>query len=586
MALYTAFVEESETFDPNTHSREDLTVFQAVMTQEEGDVAEYELEVLNTRAAWPGRRLFISENGNLLFSGYLVSNLGQIGETVTVQAVAKPSDAADRQDALCQSLKVAPYYDALALSDELQDDISEVISGHSKVLNWDPVTGDVSAVDLFEGAREILIEDAYEDSLAVTFTEPPESVLLTATARWSQSVLHEHDLSSHTDGLRTMTPEDLVSSWPRVGEELSSGLVVTESLAQETVDALGNPEREEVVATFEKTDEDFQLDPEFDDAEEVAETAYISTLETRLVVEHSYEVRRTETTSFELERPLQDGLVLGATEEIEITLQELLPEEGPLIPDWEPLTSYAAGDFVEWNGNVWKALFNHTSGTQFKTDRWMKSGLPAWMSVRRLRSFWLNERGQAFAAYMLERAKARLCHTGRCVRVSCDAPMPADASTIRTDAVAEILAPGLVGGVARGKVVDYTLEWSEGVRSMSVTIAAAPGSGATDTLSLSEPTAQIPSEYGSVQVEIENAADEQIIQFTAPRAPEEPQLANEEDVAPGRFTTEVDEQEEAAGRISPTTVTYTPVTPDIDLTGTASFTIEGEFGLPNGYTVQ
>ena len=98
MALYTAFVEEDAIFDPVTHSREDLTVFRARQKQDEGDVAEYDLEVLNTRAAWPGRRIFISENGALLFSGYLVSNLGQIGETVSVQVVAKPADAAVRQD--------------------------------------------------------------------------------------------------------------------------------------------------------------------------------------------------------------------------------------------------------------------------------------------------------------------------------------------------------------------------------------------------------------------------------------------------------------------------------------------------------
>ncbi len=586
MGIYTAFAEEGEAFDPVAHSREDLTVFHARKRQEEGDVAEYDLEVLNTRSAWPGRRILISEDGTLLFAGYLISNLGQVGETVTVQAVAKPADAAARQDDLCQSLKDGRHYDPLALPEELRDNISEVLAAHSKVLDWDPVTGEVAAVDLFHGAGEILIEDAYEDSVAVTFTEPPSSVRITATARWSQAVLQRHDLSHHTDGLRTMTPENLVKSWPRAGEELSPGLVVTESLAQETVDALGEPEREVVIATFEKTEEDFHLDPELDEAPEIAETAFLSTLETRLVVEHSYEVRRTESTTMEIARPLQDGLVLGAPEDIEITMQELRPEDGPLIPDWAPLTAYAAGDFVEWNGLVWKSLFDHVSGADFTKSRWMKSGLPAWMSVRRLRSFWLADRGQAFAEYMLERAKARLRHTGRCVRVSCDAPMPADASRIRTDAVAEIHAPGLVGGVARGKIVDYVLEWGEGGRTMAVTIAAAPGSGEIDSLTISEPTAQIPGEFGSVQVEIENDAETQVAEFTEPRAIESPAIANAEDVAPGRFTTAIEEQEEEAGRISPTKVTFTPVTPKIDLAGSASFTIEGEFGLPNGYTVQ
>lgn len=586
MALYTAFVEEDAIFDPVTHSREDLTVFRARQKQDEGDVAEYDLEVLNTRAAWPGRRIFISENGALLFSGYLVSNLGQIGETVSVQVVAKPADAAVRQDTLCQSLKVDRYYDDLALPEELRDNISEVIAGHSKVLNWDPVTGEVTAVDLFAGTGEVIVEDAYEGSVAVMFTEPPASVRVSATARWSQAVLQEHDLSHYTDGLRTMTPEGLVNSWPRAGEELSPGLVVTEALAQETVDMLGAPEREEITATFAKGDEDFRLDPEIDDAAEVAETAFVSTLETRLTVEHSYEVRRTETTAIELARPLQEGLVLGAPEEIEITLQELRPEDGPLITDWAPLTEYAAGDFVEWNNIVWKSLVKHTSGAEFQQSRWRKSGLPGWMSVRRLRSFWLNERGQAFAEYMLERAKARLRHTGRCVRVSCDAPMPADASTIRTDAVAEIHAPGLIGGIARGKIIDYVLEWGDGDRTMSLTIAAAPGSGVADSLTLSEPTAKIPGEFGAVQVEIEHAADEQIAEFTEPRTPEKPKLANEEDVAPKRFTTEIEEQAAPPGRISPTKITYTPVTPKIDLAGSASFAIEGEFGLPNGYTVQ
>lgn len=586
MTLYTAFVDDGETFDPAVHSREDLTVFHARKKQEEGDVAEFDLEVLNTRTAWPGRRVMISEDGNLLFTGYLVSNLGQLGETVTVQAVARPTDAAARQDALCQSLKLPPYYDDMALPVELRDNISEVLAGHSKVLDWDPLTGDVAAVDLFESAKEILIDDPFDGSVSVSFADPPKAVKISATARWSQTVNQKHDLSYHTDGLRTMTAKGLVNSWPRVGEELSSDLVVIESMAREIVNAFGEPDREEIVATLAKSEDDFLLDPFLDDLDETTETAFVSTLETQLLVEHTYEVRRTEVADFELSRPLQPGLVLAAPEEIQITMQELEPEDGPLIPDFAPQTLYQSGDVVEWNGLVWRSLFTHTSGAVLNDTFWRKSGLPARMSVRRLRSFWLNDRGRAFAAYMLERAKARMRHTGRCARITCDAAVPDDASTIRTDTIAEIHAPGFVGGTARGKIVDYVIEWADGDRFMSLTIATSPGSGASDTLVVAEPVVQIPNEFGAVTVEIENTADTQIEEFTAPRSPRKPKLANEDEVAPPRFTTDVVEPDEPTGRISPTKITYNPVIPKIDLAGTASFNIEGEFGLPNGYTVQ
>lgn len=584
--LYCAFVSNTATFNPAVHSREDMEVYKAELSGEEGDAAELRLEVLNTRAAFPGRRLFFSRDGVLLFTGHVVSAIGQVGETITVQAVGKPADAGAAQAALCESLKVAPFYDELSLPEGARDDIAEVLSGHSKVLDWDRLTNACAAIDLFLSSTPAVEITPYQDSLGVSFTEPPEGVNVSCVARWSQVVDNSEDLGRHVDGLTTMTAENLVQSWPKKGDQIGDGLFVLDSYLRERTDAAGMPVRERHEVPRLKQAGDFALDPSVEDAEVEYEKSFVSTMEARLKVAHRFEVRRTETASFSLSLPIQADIITGPTEQLDIPIQELKPGVD-LTPDWQPDTDYAVGALVEYNGSAWIAAFPHRSQDRFSTLWWRRTGLPARYDIRRLQSFFSSPRGQEFRLHMLERAKDRLRRAGRCVRVSCDAPMPADPNAIHTGARARIYSPALVGGSAVGKIVGYTMTWENGDENLSLEIACAPGLGEADalTIGLAPGGLVLTPALGRVDVTIENRGEDQLQKWFEVRPPIPPKAANEEEVEPPLFSTETLAAEtDQPGKVLPTKITFEPIAPRNDFEGTCTLLTSGPFGLPQGFT--
>lgn len=587
--LYCAFVSPGATFNPAVHNREDMEVYNITLKGDEGDAAELTLEVLNTRAAFPGRRLFLSEDGRLLMTGWVVSAIGQVGETITVQAVGKPPNAGELQAVLCDSLKVAPHYDELSIPEAQRDDISEVLAGHSKVLNWDRITNTCSALDLFLTDRPAVDVVPYKDSLGVSFTEPPAGVDVSAVARWSQVVDNTQDIGRQVDGLKTMTAENLVSNWPKKGEEMADGVFVLESYLREKTDAAGLPVREYHEVPRPKEEGEFNIDPSIEDSTVEFEKAFVSEMEAKLSVNHRFEVRRTETADFSMLLPIQADVITGPVELLEIPVQELKPGVD-LTPDWQPDTPYALNDVVEYNGALWRAQYTHRSQDRFSTLWWRRTGLPGRYDIRRLQTFFGSPRGQEFRLYMLERAKDRLRRAGRCVRVSFDAPMLDNPNLIHTGARVRVIDPALVGGQAVGKVVSYTLTWTEsGDRDMSVEIACAPGLGEADeiALELAPNGLRLTPAMGHVDVLIENTADEQLPKWNAVRPPIPAKAQNAEETEPPLFTTEVEEAEatDEPGKIDPTKITFEPVVPRNEFEGSCSLVAVGPFGLPTGITV-
>lgn len=586
--IYFAYASPGESFNPAVHIREDMEVYAASLAGEEGDADELKLEVKNTRAPFPGRRIFFSEDGELLFSGLITSIVGQVGQTITVQAIGKAADWQAAQNALCQELKVHPHYDELSLPVASRNDISEVLSGHSKVLNWDRLTGAVTAIDLFLEGEPVVDVAPYRDSLAVSFEEPIAGVAVTCEAKWSQVVEKTEDIGAALDGFTTLTAERLVENWPLKGEELADGIVVTESRLREKIQANGEPERVYHQVSVSKETGEFAIDPTVEDSENDIERAFTSKMDVTLVAAHTFEVRRVETASFSLLRPLQADVQTGPVEQLEIPIQELKPGETDLRPVWTgPGTYYAAGAVVEYNGRTHYCEFSHWSRDTFSTLFWRTGLLAARYDIRRLQSFFISPRGRLFHEYMLERAKDRLRRSGRCVRVSGDAPIPDDANSIHTGARVRIQAPGLVGGEAVGKVVSYQMTWADGLRDMTVEIACAPGTGEADTLVI-EPAPGAPDltvADATIQVEVEYLGDEQLEQFLEPREAKTPKPENDAYVAPPAFTTEGRvEDERKPGNVENTKITFKPIVPKDDLEGTCDLSVDGAFGLPAGIT--
>lgn len=585
--IYFAYASPTETFNPAIHSREDMEVYAASLSGDEGDADELKLEALNTRAPFPGRRIFFSEDGVLMFSGFITSIIGQVGETVTVQAVGKATDWQVAQHALCQTLKVAPHYDELSLPLASRNDISEILAGHSKVLNWDRVTGAVSALDLFLTDQPAVDVIPDKGSLAVSFEEPIAGVFVSCEAKWSQVVEKTEDIAGDINGIQTLTAERLFENWPRVGEELADGVTVMESELREKTLPNGEPDRVYHQVSVIKETGAFAIDPSVEDSDHDIERAFTSTIEAKLVVSHLFEVRRVETASFSLLRPLQSDVQMGPIEELEIPIQELKPGEVDLRPVWTPGTYYAAGAVVEYNGRTHYCEFSHWSRDTFSALFWRTGMLAARYDIRQLQSFFISPRGQLFHDYMLERAKDRLRRSGRCVRVSGDATIPDDPNKIHTGARVRILAPALVGGQAVGKVVSYEMRWADGFRDMTVEIACAPGTGEVDTLVI-EPAAGAPNltvADAFVVYEIEHTAEEQLEDFMEPREAKPKLPEGITYIAPPAFTTDNrPEDDRKPGNVENTKITFKPIVPKDDLEGTCDLSVVGEFGLPAGIT--
>lgn len=591
--IYFAYASPGEVFNPAVHSREDMEVFTAQMVGEEGDAVELKLEVTNTRQPFPGRRIFFSEDGVLLFSGYITSIIGQVGETITVQAVGKASNWQALQGALCESLKVAPHYDELSLPVASRNDISEILAGHSKVLDWDRLTGAPAAVDLFAPGAPIIDVVPDKGSLAVSFEEPIAGVAVSCEAKWTQIVVQNHDLATKVavnasetlNGLETLTAERLVENFPKTGEDLVNDVVVREAILEEKTLLSGEADRSYYQVSVIKETGDFAIDPTIEDDDHDIERAFISRMKCVLNVEHTFEVRRIERASFELGRPLQSDVQMGPVEQLEIPIQELKPDTADLRPEWAPRTFYPAGSVVEFNGATHTAQFAHWSTDRFSSIFFRRTGLPARYDIRSLQSFFISPRGRLFHEYMLERAKDRLRRTGRCVRVSGDAPIPDNANSIHTGARVRILAPGLVGGQAVGKVVSYTMTWADGQRDMSVEIACAPGTGAVDTLTI-EPAPGAPDltvAAGDIEITIENTAKDQLEQFLEEREAKPPKPENDVYVAPPPFSTKkLPEEDRTPGTVEPTKISFKTVVPKDDLEGTCDLSVSGTLGLPAG----
>lgn len=598
--IFTAFAGDEEVFSPSLHSREDLVVFSVRVKGEEGDVQEIDLEVLNTREAYATRRIFVSKDGNLIGVGYITSNIGQIGETMTVQIVCKPDDYDDKQYALCQELKEDEQnrFNEIAIPKASIDDISEILAGFPWVLDWNPETHEVEAVDIFEPGGGNLNLVPFHNSISSSYIEPPSSVKVKATAQWSQTYIRSLSPGDVSNGIMTMTPEGLVQGWPKVGEYLGDGILVKESLAREKIYAIeafqddinGEPIRQEVNVFLDKGTDDFNLDPEIDENEtQVEEKAYVSTMDTVLNVEHFYEVRRTEECELSVSANLQQNLKLGAGEEIQISVQELVPEPDFEIRDWVEGEEYRAGDRVEVNGRLYGFHSRIIAGPIFDEKAYGISPreYTGRQALRYASSFFRTEIGNSFAEYMLNRAKARLKHTGRCFRISFDCEIPENPADVRTNKTATINSPTLVGGTATGKIVDYVMNYADGDSYMTVTIACAPGISELDTLMLEDGSYNFESGESEIGVLIENVASSQITEFTKPRLPELPQSDKIEEINKPRFTTETEEEDisDYYAGIQPTKITYSAIIPNNDLSGTAEFPISGILTLPQQVTI-
>jgi len=472
--IYFAVVSGAEEFDPLIHSREDLTVFRLLVSQSEGEFARADMSALNTRAPVPGQRIFISEDNVLIFAGEITSApRGAIGQKINIEAVARPTDAEARLAALAESLKTAPQWDPLFSDPGNRNDISEILTGHGKVLAWDRRTGDVEAVDPLEGGTNILLTPLNNTLNVDVDGTVPSAVRFELSAEWKQLAVQGFDLNGPLQGLTSMTPEGLISGWPAPGRLVGDGFRVVQASCEEDLDAFGRQQRE-LVEVMRNVSAD-ELDPAFIAAGQVPDRAEIAPIDASLVLEQRYEVKRREVASVSLSASVQ-GILRSGEEEVEqINLQDLAGETD--AAPWRPEAQYSAGDLVLDGGEVFEARNDHLSGVKRDPAKWILVGESSYLSSRRVSSFFATDRGQRALAHAVERAKARLRYAARSVVLSFDCAMPFHAS-VSSVTNAFVDSPLLASNFASGRVVFYELRWGGGRRDASFEVACAAGNGA------------------------------------------------------------------------------------------------------------
>ncbi len=238
------------------HQVEDEKIVSFKVEHKEGDAATCSIDVRNPKVGLlaPGRPLWAylsydSGTGGVvpLFLGRLVGVPTNIlSEVVTLQLTAKPLDFTAQKFAMCETLKVLPYYDPLFVDEKLRPSVSTdgqqigdadvVLEGYSKLWHIDRLSLELTVSDILLGESGVEIFSDAEvpyDSVSIEIGQAPlTSVHVSMTADWSQAATGQIDF-----GLRWFqcpTGLSIASSWPKTGQQLAGGWSVVEGYAIDT----------------------------------------------------------------------------------------------------------------------------------------------------------------------------------------------------------------------------------------------------------------------------------------------------------------------------------------------------------------
>lgn len=513
---YLALVGDTEAWNPTTHQRNDLGAFDVRISHSESEFAKAYITVINPMTSFSsleGRRVLISTKGRLLFDGVMTGvPRGLVGQKLTLEAIARTPDPAvvDAQlAALAETAKVAPFWDPLFVPEGSDALWEEILAGRSQVVAHSRIQGTPSLCDALGGSSNMVITPlngsvsySLESNVAARYG-------IKLKAKWKQLASQRFDDGGALWGLTTMTPDGLVSGFPKQGADLGDGFKVTSARMEKGDDP---DEGYRIVWSKPKAEE---LDPAWWD--EAGDTATDTTvlplfeMDAALAVEYRWEVARTETAVLSADARAQPGIIGRAEEWEEMELRDLTTTE--TRAPWRPNAAYEVDDEVVDGRNAYRCRSAHTSGRTRTAAEWSLLGPSSYISSREYASFFKSARGRAAIEHAVQRIKARARIASRSVRIDFEAPMPTRPWLVTEDMTITINSPKIPGGFATGRLVDYTLSWINGRATFSGTIACAAGLG--DVADPVAGTAQgsTPESNGRLEVRVERAGDEQMSWF-------------------------------------------------------------------------
>ena len=464
MTVFFAWVDASETTFGVEHEVEDEKVFRLSISQEEGDFARAEVEVVNPRLGLLGagrkRWAWISfdteETPGVvpLFFGRLLGLPQRLaGETVTLEFLARAANHDALVDAQAAALKVAPFWDPVWVEPERREDPDAVLEARAARWHVDRTSHAVTASDYNSGEDGTLDFGApgaatvFYSSLDAGPLQPPaRRVRLEAEVLWDQSGAGRVDLkndliaafaaagTSSAHAITTYTGEGLESDWPERGDSIGAGWRVGPSKV--------------------RRGEGVWLDDTFQPV----------TMAGALVQFPLWTFAPTFQVDYEAERSRSERIVF----ELEADTQEMLTEAGDAEVLRLDLSSFEIAEAIDDQGSA---------------------GFTAPMTDLRRSSYFLTDRGKESLEYLIALARAELLERARAVEVKFETTW-AEALTLTLRHNARVVDPRLPGGEATGKVASLRLsiDGDSGRFAAEVTIGCSVGRDGTVAAVAGDPT--------------------------------------------------------------------------------------------------
>jgi hypothetical protein len=231
--FYFAWADPATAFDSLIHAVEDEDVFSFSLSQDEGDFANLTITIRNPRIGLlnPSRKVwlwFSWFNGTTVvpkFYGRLVGIPTNIfAELVTLEFTARPADFAQQKVNLADTLKEAPYWNPIFITEEALNNPDTVLEGRSQLWHVDPVTHAVTVSDVLvgeDGVVDFTESQLIDGTISVTMGTPPaRSVTMTMDVNWD----------NHGTGNVSLDYE-LLRNWPQANDKFSYQLISSYSFA-------------------------------------------------------------------------------------------------------------------------------------------------------------------------------------------------------------------------------------------------------------------------------------------------------------------------------------------------------------------
>lgn len=500
--FFFAWANADDTAFGHEFVRIDEEIFSFAISHAEGDFPSLEVTIVNPRVGLlaPGRKVWAwlsfnrdwspnppdqvseseseneseseseseSEAGSIipLFFGRLVGVPEDLdAEFVRLSFIARPENFQAQKIAVAEALKVRPYWDAIWFSPENLADPDNVLESRPALWHIDRTTLQVTTSHILSGEDGLISigeDDVFYDSVRVNYSQAPvRRVKVTAGVSWNQNATGLVNLSLFTYfgngySILTYTGDGLLTSWPKPGASFGGGWTVADGKVTR-VDGQGN------AALVYGPQSKFGRTPNMHDVTIQPEALVIFTpfpalvlrvprwqMAPTLVAQYDVSRSKSETLSFTLEADVQSVLTEPGDEEV----LEVALSSSEIASPIDPADALPIGD--------------------------VRSAV-----------YFSGPRGAQSIEYLIALARARLLARARTVFVDVEIPFLMGVDFNLSCRKSIVFADSrLPGGLAAGKITNYTLavDGDSGAMTCSITFGCSVGKGNTVSAVDGDPT--------------------------------------------------------------------------------------------------